>query len=171
MADDLLQRFIAQRAALLGYLRLLLPSDDAVEDVFQDTFLVVSRRAADFEEGRDFAAWVRGIARNLALKRRIAAHRMGAVDPQILANALDRAYDEAEQEGNPLAEDIRHLHTCLQRLDGPQQDLLRLRYEHGHGMSELAATTGRTEHAIQIALSRLRAVLHACISRQRRVHT
>lgn len=170
MSDDLLQRFIAERAALIGYLRMLLPSDEAVEDVFQDAFLIVSRRAADFERDRDFGAWVRGIARNLALKRRSAMRRTMTVDPQAFADALDLAYEEAERAGDRTSEDVRHLTSCLQRLDAPQRDLLDLRYGRGSSMADLAAATGRTERAIQVALSRLRAVLHDCISRQRRVH-
>ncbi len=170
MSDDLLQRFIAERASLIGYLRLLLPSDDAVEDVFQDTFLVVSRRAADFERDRDLGAWVRGIARNLALKRRTAARRMGVVDPLALADSLDLAYAEAEQADDRTGEDIVHLTSCLQRLADPQRDLLRMRYELGRSMTDLATATGRTERALQVALSRLRAALHDCISRQRRTH-
>lgn len=170
MSDDLLQRFIAERASLIGYLRMLLPSDDAVEDAFQDTFLVVSRRAADFERDRDFGAWVRGIARNLALKRRSALQRTRTVDPQAFADALDLAYGEAELADDPTGEDVRHLTSCLQRLGGQQRDLLDLRYGQGRSMADLATATGRTERAIQVALSRLRAVLHDCISRQRRVH-
>ena len=61
--DGLMRAFVARRAELLGYLRAIAPPD-LVEDAFQEAFLVVHRRLADFRSDGDFPAWVRGIARN-----------------------------------------------------------------------------------------------------------
>ncbi len=169
MHDLLLRQFLSERTSLLGYLRLLLPAD-RVEDAFQDTFLIVSRRLADFDQTREFGPWVRGIARHVALKHREAAGRMVAVDPTVLADRLEQAF--VEEAADPIAdtahEDLRHLDTCLQELRDPQRELIRRRYQGGESLSQLALSTGRSEGAVQVALSRLRAVLFACISRQRK---
>lgn len=50
--------------------RALGVSDDAIDDVTQDVFLVVHRRLPDFDHRAPVRAWVFGIARNLARKHR-----------------------------------------------------------------------------------------------------
>jgi RNA polymerase sigma-70 factor (ECF subfamily) len=160
--EDLLRRFVQERDLLLGYLRLLLPVDQA-EDVFQETFLVVHRRVGDFERGRDFAAWVRGIARNLAMKARERHGRLRPMPSEALLALADRALDEADDV--PEA-DLGALHDCLARLPAAQRRLLDLRYRSGCDLAAIAEQVGRTAAAVQVALSRLRSMLQDCV-RQR----
>jgi len=168
MEDDAnLRSFIGDRAALLGYLRTLVPHD-LVEDAFQEVFLVVHRKVGEFDQGRDFAAWVRGIARNVALQVLAKARRAVSLPPEALLARIDQAASEAEADPEP-HDDRRHLTDCLAKLSESHRDLLRQRYTDGLMLEELAAATGRTAGAVQVALSRLRSTLQECIERQRKV--
>ena len=64
--EELLQRFLQIRAVILGYLRVLVRDPFLAEDLFQETYLVVSKKLDTFDRSGNFDAWVRGIARNLA---------------------------------------------------------------------------------------------------------
>lgn len=165
MHEDLLGRFVEDRGELLGYLRALVPGD-LVDDVFQETFLVVMRRVGDFEPGRDFPAWVRGIARNIARQVRERHGRTAAPLPDDVVDLIDQAHVQADAE----REDRTHLRTCLDRLGGTQREMLRQRYQVGHSLDRLAELVGRSPGAVQVALSRLRAALQECIERERRAH-
>ncbi|MBA3683858.1 MAG: hypothetical protein H0W72_01230 [Planctomycetes bacterium] len=60
--------FLRHAQAIRGFIVCLVAGDQGLaDDVFQEVFLVVSRRAADFRPDGDFTAWVRGIARNKLL--------------------------------------------------------------------------------------------------------
>ena len=59
--------FLQHAAALRGFIFGLLPDRDAGSDVFQEVFLIATRRAADFHSDGNFLAWVRGIARHKIL--------------------------------------------------------------------------------------------------------
>jgi RNA polymerase sigma-70 factor (ECF subfamily) len=161
--DDLIQRFLADRDLLLGYLRLLLPHDQA-EDAFQEVFLVVHRRLGDYDRSRDFSAWVRGIARNIALKLRERSGRLRATAPDTLMALADRALDETDDDP---AEDLSGLAGCLDRLKGDHRRLLDGRYREGRSIAELAVESGSTAGAVQVMLSRLRASLLDCLRRKR----
>lgn len=168
MDDDAhLRSFIGDRAALLGYLRTLLPHD-LVEDAFQEVFLVVHRKVDEFDQSRDFPAWVRGIARNIAHQVLAKARRAVALPPDALLERIDQAASEAEAEPH---DDRHHLADCLAKLSDKQRDLLRQRYVDGLMLDQLAIATGRTVGAVQVALSRLRLALQECIERQRKVAT
>jgi DNA-directed RNA polymerase specialized sigma24 family protein len=57
--------FLRHADALHGYVVGLAGGDTGLaDDVVQEVFLVVSRRAADFRQDADFLCWIRGIARN-----------------------------------------------------------------------------------------------------------
>src|ERR1043165_2977149 len=106
-----LRSFIGDRAVLLGYLRGLLPHD-LVEDAFQEVFLVLHRKVGAFDRDRDFPAWVRGIARNVALQVLAKARRAVPLPPEDLLERFDRAAEEAEADGER-GDDRRHLAECL----------------------------------------------------------
>lgn len=167
--DSHLRSFIGDRAVLLGYLRTLLPHD-LVEDAFQEVFLVVHRKVGEFDQTRDFPAWVRGIARNVAMQVLAKARRAVALPPDALLERIDRAAEEASAEPEP-GEDRRHLAECLAKLSDKHRDLLRQRYADGLMLEQLATATGRSVGAVQVALSRLRSTLQDCIERQRKVAT
>jgi RNA polymerase sigma factor (sigma-70 family) len=93
---DLLERFIASRdedafAALVsrhgpmvyGVCRRLLRHDQDAEDVFQATFLVLSRKAASIRRGQALAAWLHEVARRLALRARDGDLRRRARERQV----------------------------------------------------------------------------------------
>ena len=163
--DQVLAEFIARRGELLGYLAGLLPAH-LIDDAFQETFLVVLRRADDFDARRDLGAWARGIARFVALKvrRRHGAHQPL---PDAILALVDTAHEEAAADGE-VADDLHRLRQCLHGVAPGQRELLRRRYHDGQPLSELARAVGRSEGAVQVALSRLRAALLDCILRARK---
>lgn len=167
MRELLLKRFVAERSALLGFLRFLLPPDLA-EDACQEVFLVVDRKLSTFDTARDFGAWVRGIARNVARQVAASRGRLQCLPDEALIDRCDQAFAEAAAEADPLAQDLVHLRTCLEQLDATQRELLRRRYHEGWSLAQLSEGMDRAAGAVQVALSRLRAVLLSCIQKTRR---
>jgi len=55
--------FVRNENAIRAFIRALQPSLSDADDVLQETFLTVSRKASSFEIGTNFTAWACGIAR------------------------------------------------------------------------------------------------------------
>lgn len=173
MSADPISWYLANRPVLLGFLRLCAPHDVA-EDAVQETFIVLQRTSDRFRPGADPGAWVRGIARNLAKQMLTTRGRLHLLPLETLIDAVDHAVAAnetaaASAAGTPVApDDLEHLARCMSALEQRQQELLHDRYQQGLSLRELADKTARSPGAIQVALSRLRSVLEACIDQARR---
>ena len=55
--------FVRHENSIRAFVRALQPSLSDGDDVMQETFLTISRKAATFEPGTDFVAWACGGAR------------------------------------------------------------------------------------------------------------
>lgn len=160
----------AHQAMVRGYVaRFVLHAEDAF-DLAQETFIDAHRSLGDFEPGRDFGRWLRGIARHRCLTalRSAARRRRHEADAMahILQQRMERELQAAEAERS--AELVSRLHDCLERLrrrQGRRVRLLDLHYFEGRTIRETAAVEGMTEAAVAMALSRLRRALAACLRR------
>lgn len=129
------------RSILFGILVRILNSREEAEDVLQEVFLQVWRRAADFDEqrGRPFT-WLVTLARSRAIDRlRVLAAR------QRLA---DSAAQELPKEASDAATDTLHAEQkeivarALADLPEEQRRTLKLAYFEGLTQSEIAAKLG-----------------------------
>jgi len=133
--DALEDAYRAYGAATFGLLVRLLGEREAAEDVQQQVFTEVWRRAADYDPRRaGLLTWVLTIARSRAidhLRRRIPEPR----DPQV-SDARTVASD-----ADALLERWRLAHL-LGRLPEDERVLLRLRFYDELSQSEISAATG-----------------------------
>jgi RNA polymerase sigma-70 factor (ECF subfamily) len=164
-AETLMRSFLERRGELVAYLRAL-GGVDLAEDAFQETFLVVQRRLGDFRRDGDFHAWVRGIGRNVVRGLARRSGRLRAVGDEALADLIDLAAAEPARADVREEAGIERLRRCLARLGADQRRMLDLRYGQDRPLADIAGELGRTVGAVQVALSRLRAALAACVDRR-----
>lgn len=126
--------------AVFSYLIGVLKDRHAAEDVLQDTFVLVLRKA-DTASGESFRGWLFSVAHQQALLFRRKGKRVpaavagdgllalvgGEIDPAALADRHDTAAA------------VRGL---LAELPGPQQDVIRLRLFDGLKFREVAERLG-----------------------------
>tara|TARA_B110000438_G_C15604774_1_gene559593 strand:+ start:445 stop:723 length:279 start_codon:yes stop_codon:yes gene_type:complete len=62
--------FVRHEGVIRAFVRALQPSLSDADDVMQETFLTISRKAETFELGTNFVAWACSIARLKVLERR-----------------------------------------------------------------------------------------------------
>ena len=163
--DRLIRDFQRDRLRLIAYIRSLVGDPDRTEDIFQEVSVVVLQKAEQFVEGRDLQSWCRGIARNVILREREKSRRLRSFEGDRLVELVDAAF--TENAGRELLENRRSLlRQCLQMLARPSQELLQLRYHASLSLREVAQKLGRSEAAIQVALSRVRKWLTECVERR-----
>src|SRR5579872_5676252 len=126
--------YLSYHRRLARFLSRFTPRYENVEEIINDTFLVVWQNAKDFRNASQVSTWLIGIAYRTALKsfRRQKTHS-GA-----------RSLEEyPEQTVDPTADTEMNdwLTQGLSRLPLEQRLTLELAYQMGHSLEEIAAIT------------------------------
>jgi RNA polymerase sigma-70 factor len=133
------------------------------EDIVQQTFVDAFFHLDQYETGRDFAAWIKEIARNrvrMELRRAQREGRRLMAYEAALLNSPDAQSHDREARMDEL------LRRCRERLPPQTAELVRRRYESGCSFEELARELSRSVEAIRQLLSRARLALRDCVQKQ-----
>lgn len=123
---------------VFAYLMSVLRHRSTAEDVQQDVFLEVWRRAAEYDPSRgSLAAWIMVIARS----RAIDSMRRRVPEPRDLDHESPIVDAHAEQAGDD-AVDRWLVGHMLNRLPERERALLRMRFYSDMSQSQIAAATG-----------------------------
>lgn len=158
-AEQVQMLFVRNEGAIRTFVRALQPSLPDADDVLQETFLTVSRKASSFQPGTNFVAWACGIARLKVLENFRQRKRANVLSESALI-ALSEEVPAAETTG--LREEA--LGRCVEKLAPRSRDLLWRRYSGRQDSDAMADGLGMTSTAVRVALSKARAFLRACVS-------
>ena len=153
--------FLQYQPAVRGYVLAMIPDFSLADDVVQETFLTVTRKAASFELGTSFAAWVKTIARFKALEA-IRARRFETLSDEVL-QALGAEPRELRGETD---ERLPLLRACLDQLAPQARRSIDYRYQNDHLPPQIAGLMGCTVQSVNVTLSRARAFLRECVMRK-----
>lgn len=158
------QLFVLHQSRLRAFVLSLMPDFAAADDVIQETFLVISRKASEFEPDSNFFAW----ARRIATFKILGVARDRQRGPIRLADDVIEALASAVPEPSE-AEEIHEtdaLKHCLEKLAPAARELVRLRYFGEHSPAEIAELRSQSVNAINVTLSKARALLRECMVKQ-----
>jgi len=160
------ERFVAALSAaqstLYRHIHTLFPQSGRVDDILQETNLVLWRKVDEFDESRDFLPWARTIARYQVL----AAMRDQSRDPLVLNEEIVNLIASESEPEDSTRPRIRALEVCLAKLSGEQHDLILRRYQHGASVEQIAKSMNRPVGSLSQALYRIRQKLTKCIELQ-----
>jgi RNA polymerase sigma-70 factor, ECF subfamily len=150
-------------AKLFGVCLRILKDRSEAEDVLQDVYLTVWRKAATFDPGRASPiTWMVAIARNRAIDRLRARGAGGRLEPIEAADAVSDP-GPAAVERVELAQQHQRLTRCLEELDPRHSSAIRAAFLDGATYEELAARMnvplGTMKSGIRRGLLKLRACL------------
>jgi RNA polymerase sigma-70 factor (ECF subfamily) len=152
--------FVQHLPALRGFLLSIVSDFTLVDDVVQETFLTVNSKAAQFEKGSNFRAWVFTIARFKALQ----ALQKSAPPAERFSQEVLEALSAHESSEDWYSESqMRHLFACIQTLTPKAREVVELRYQQAHRPPEIARRVGWSVDSVHVALSRARNLLRDCV--------
>lgn len=156
------------RVILFGLLVRILNSREEAEDILQDVFIQVWRRAKDFDEsrGKPFT-WLVTLTRSRAIDR---LRQLGA--RQRLATAATQ--DQPEEASDALTDTIKSaqqeiVQRALAELPEDQKQTLVLAYYEGLTQSEIASKLGAPLGTVKTRMRSGMAKLRASLGSQRGV--
>ncbi|NNC89379.1 MAG: sigma-70 family RNA polymerase sigma factor [Akkermansiaceae bacterium] len=163
--EDFVRLFTHHEPKLRAFVRSLLPTWEDVDEVMQETSLVLWRKWSEFDPSTDFMKWGCVVARFEVLKhRRRKARDRHVFDPDLIEILAAEGADEVE------ALDARRkaLDSCLQQLPENQRRLVMAAYAPGRTIKEIAAQAGKSATALYKTLNRVRTALLECVERSTR---
>ncbi|HEX7897488.1 MAG TPA: sigma-70 family RNA polymerase sigma factor [Planctomycetota bacterium] len=157
---EYLKRFLSAESSLRGYILAHVRELDVAEDLLQQTALVLWQKFAQYDPARPFLAWALGIARLEILN----AAKRGRPGRSLVEGDLDRLivgeYLRLESELPRRRQLLRH---CLKHLPASMVETVRLRYEHGTRLDQIASRLGKSLAAVKVTLHRARLALQDCV--------
>lgn len=160
-AYDELFPFVWRVARRLGV------AESALDDVCQDTFVVVHRRLGEFEGRSSLKTWVYGILHHVVSThrrtqaRKSPAHRADAsIDLEALASL-----GPTPQQAASDAQGARIAHALLAQLDDDKRSVFVLVELEGLSVPEIAEATGTNLNTIYARLRAARIEFSAAVAR------
>jgi RNA polymerase sigma-70 factor (ECF subfamily) len=151
---------------LHAFLTSLLPGERSIDDVLQQTNLVLWQKRADFELGTNFRAWSFSVARWEArawLTRQKRSEWLSFFDD--LSELLASRFEQAAPSGgeNAALDTLRH---CLGKLKESDRLLVLSHYQHDKSLAECARIFKRGADSLKVSLFRIRQILRRCMDSQ-----
>ncbi len=156
---ELLDRLIEEfQHRLLRYLLFLTGNREISEDLFQETWIRVLLRGAQFNGKSRFDTWLFTIARNLVID--LSRKRtMASLDEMSEGGENERPFEIVDNEPSPLdqfrsGEDRAEVHQVLVRLEPRSREVLVLRFYEELSLEEIASITGAPLSTVKSRLYR-----------------
>lgn len=151
--------FVRHQGAIRAFVRGLQPSLADADDILQETFLTISRKAETFENGSNFVSWACSIAR-LKVLEHYRQHKRATVLSEAAVHALaDDFPTEKWIEQRETA-----LMKCLEKIAPKTRNLIWRRYNQQQTSEEMASDCGMSAMAVRVALTKARAYLRDCVA-------
>lgn len=136
-----------------------------VDDIAQDTFLVVYRKWDQFQTVENPGAWLRGIAKKLVLNETAKLSRRQRLLSHKLTELLVEAEGEDADLGDPCryADKLESLRACLAGLTPKARSVIDARYFANRNSFEIAAELAMKPAAVRKLLFYARQSLSNCL--------
>ena len=163
--EDFARLFVQSQRRVYGFILTVIPDANEADEIFQETSLILWKKAGEFDPELDFVRWACGIAMNVIRNRRVKQSRDRHVFSETLLNEIATV---RQTRGDWLEERTSLLSACMQRLSEGQRQLLQRFYGGRTSASEIAGEQGVTENALFQRLHRIRRRLFDCVSHLQR---
>lgn len=161
------ERFIAEltqaQASLRAYIFAAVGNHNDTSDILQRANLVLWKNAGGFRPGAPFMPWAITITKYEVLSH----YRDRSRDRHVFAEDVAMLMFQTAQErmSDPNDRQVA-LRECVEQLPKTSREMVRLRYESGDSIRQIAEALDRSDNAIKCAFLRIRKSLEQCVERQ-----
>ena len=160
--DTFIKLLLTHRSSVFGYILGVTNDFHLAEDLFQEVSMIAFKKADTFEQGTNFSAWMREIARLKILEEQRRTGRNGLPVDNELLEKMNTSFSKTESLWEHEKEILKH---CLRKLTERVRDMVRMKYEQSLLIKQIAKKIGQAAGAVQVALSRARSSLKKCIDK------
>jgi len=161
--EEFAQLLAANQDILLWFIKSLLPGSPDVDDILQNTNLVLWRKQETFQMGTSFLNWARAVARWEVRAWLSKARRQ---DWLVVNDELtDAIADAIEQQGHNVGASTRldALAECMRKLKPRDKLLVAYYYQMDKSLKKCAEAFDLSAKSMKSTLHRIRAALRRCV--------
>jgi RNA polymerase sigma-70 factor (ECF subfamily) len=153
----------ASEARVRAVVAAMLPERALVDDCVQEAFVTAYGKLREYRAGSDFVAWIKAIARNLALNQRRAWLRQESLKRGYRAELEGALEAEAAQRADRAGDALDALGDCLGKLQGQAREVVEEHYWRGVSPAQIAKARDRSDAWVRVVLFRARESLAECL--------
>lgn len=165
---DVYEVLVKQHESMLfAYLLSWVRDPVLAEDIAQEAFIVGFQKLSTLKHKESFAAWLRTIARNLALQALRQRQHEVLADADTIQGLEDifNPFDALEAEES-WTERVTVLQECFERLPNKLREVCRLHYFAAQSTKQIADAMRVGLEAVKKRLERAREGIRECIERR-----
>ena len=157
--DDFVTVLLRHQRQIYAFIATLLPHQIELDDVYQQTCLVLWQKRDQFDPSRPFLPWAYAFARNEVFSHLRRVDR----GPSLSTALLERIATAREDADATAAARRAALEACVKKLPESHRSLIQSRYTSEISLKDLAAATATTAAALTMRLQRIRHALLRCV--------
>ena len=158
--QEFLRLFLASERDVRRYVGSLVPNVGDVEEIVQQTAVVLWEKVSTYDPERPFTPWACRFALNVARQWMARQQRWKRLLSGELAETLAHRRRHLQSEFDSR---LRHLDDCVKRLPQAQQSILSDFYFEQQAIDDVARRAQKSVDAVYKAIQRMRKVLRTCI--------
>lgn len=162
IGNDFLRQYSLHQKQIYSFIGAFLRSGADIDEVLQETSIILWSKYGEFRPDGDFLHWACGIARLEVY--RFCRSRKGVTMP-----FDDQLFETLAEDRELLHEHLDRrrsaLDHCLGKLKSRDRELIEACYQVGATSKTVAERLCRPVNAVYQSLSRIRRVLHDCVTR------
>ena len=159
-SEEFIRAFTQSQRPLFLYILPLVGNPSDADEVLQETNLIIWSKWDQFEEGTNFLAWGRAIARLEVFRfRRTRGGKLCFLEDDVLEIVASK--NETVSEEVYLRQEA--LALCITQLRAKDRELIQMRYSPGVNGDQVADMLGRPANSVYQSLGRIRRTLMECV--------
>lgn len=162
---DFVKLLTAHQTALRGLIAAMLPGSADIDDVLQETNVVLWEKRDNYDWKAEFKPWAYGIARNKVRQHWSKKKKHAGVS--LPEEFLDAVADARQAQ---LPDDFHKkrsaLMQCMTQLKPRDRDLIYACYEAREGLDSRVRKFGLTAESIRVTTHRIRKKLRECVEKR-----
>ena len=161
--DNFFQLYIKHQKRIYAYILMFIPNVSDADDILQQVSSCMWERFDSFKPETNFGAWAIQIARNYIFDHYKTKRRSKII---FTDQTFDVFADKAAESVGLMDKRLELLHKCLENIKSADSKLLKVRYEQGLKIKEMAQLFGRSVDGLYKTMNRIHNALIQCIRRE-----
>ena len=161
--DSFFQLYLQSQRRLYAYILMLVPNSSDADDILQQTSSIMWQKLDTYDPDASFGAWGVGIAKYVIFDYYKKKRRSHVI---FKGQMLEIIAEKAKASMVDTDERLTLLKACLEKLNSHDRQLMKIRYEQGLKIKDIAERMGRPVQGFYKTMNRIHNLLINCVRRK-----
>jgi RNA polymerase sigma-70 factor, ECF subfamily len=161
--DNFFQLYLQSQKRLYTYILMLVPNSSDADDILQQTSSIMWEKFDTYNPEASFGAWAVSIAKYVVFDHYKKKRRSHVIFKDEMLEIIAESATALTRDSD---ERLALLKVCVEKLSGNDRKLIKIRYEQGLKIKDIAERVGRPVQGFYKTMNRIHNLLLNCIRRK-----